>query len=851
MSESIGHYAILGLVATGSHGPVYRARDTKVGRTVAVRLLGGALPDPLRRSRAIHLVQPHTALSHPHVATLFEVGEHMGSLYLVHEFVPGDTLAGLIGGRPMNIRRAVDLATQVADALAEAHALDLVHGAVNPGTVVVTPKGHAKVLDFGLTAWMREDDQGLTADRVASLGGVLGAESIGYMAPEQLLGSLVDTRADLFALGALLYEMLTGEAPFAARAASECAVRVLQSNPALPSTLNPDVPAGLDLIVTRALAKKPEERYQSAATMAAELRTIASTLQVRERRDQAGRAPAAAPPSPWRRVVLGGLLLVAIALAAWQWYEPMRQAWRGTFGAQPAPVVLVLPFQLGDGGAARPYYGAGFAEDLARRIGHVPGVTVLGRMSLRTWAGKPPQAAAQAARASMAVLGRVTPADEDWKSLQVEVGLVDGASGRQIWSRTYTSAAQDVISLQARITRDLTGWLRVAGVATPEQGRAALRLVDPPAYDLYLQAREAMAAHDAGRAVQLYESAVAADPSLIEAQTGLVEALYIGAVFDGRLSYADIHPRIRDAAEAASTTDPDFAPTRLAMGLAAPTVREALAHLTKATSIDPSYSAAFLAMADIIREADPPRAIRFARRALQLDPAQPLVHARLAESNLMVGEFNEVLVEVARGQALAPSLPWWAALRARVRLARPSVRDAEPPDAGRAVVDYPPGAMLRAASLAVDGRRADALELLTNLVRTYPASCDAKAMIAAVRFAAGERAEALRVAEEILSAAEQSDNQLAWARCAAMAASAVSDAPRAATWIARAASADDGIRWWGAVNGALSGQAGLRQRIFPWGTVAGSRDVTLALSRLDAALGRVRADAAKMSPDGY
>jgi TolB-like protein/tetratricopeptide (TPR) repeat protein len=850
MSESIGHYAILGLIGTGSQGQVYRARDTRVGRTVAVRLLSGAIPDPLRRSRAIHLIQPYTALSHPHVATLFEVGEHMGAIYLVHEFVPGDTLAAIIGGRPMNIRRAVDLATQVADALAETHALDLVHGAVNPGTVVVTPKGHAKVLDVGLTAWTREDDHGLTAERLSAAGGLLGPESIGYMAPEQVLGSAVDTRADLFALGAMLHEMLTGEAPFAARVGSECAVRVLQSNPAPPSTLNPAVPAGLDLIVTRALAKRPDDRYQSAATMAAELRTIASTLQVRERQEQPGGVAVATPRSRWGTVLLGGLLVFVMALAAWQWNVPIRQAWRGRFGAQPAPVLVVLPFELGGSAGSRTYYGAGFAEDLARRMGHVPGLTVLGRMSLRTYAGKAPQAAAQAARASMAVRGRVTPADEDWKSLQVEVGLVDGATGRQIWSRTYTSATQDVISLHARITRDLAGWLRVSGAATPEQGRAALRLVDPSAYDLYLQAREAMAAHDAGRAAQLYESALIADPSLIEAQTGLAEALYIGAIFDGRLSYPDVSARIRDAAEAASTTDPDFAPTQMAMGLAAPTVGAALEHLKKATSIDPSYGAAYLAMADIVREADPPRAIRLARRALQLDPAQPLVHARLAESNLMVGELNEVLVEVARGQALAPSLPWWAALRARVRLARPSVRDTEASDAGRAAVDYPPYVILRAASLTADHRRADALAMLADLVHLYPASCDAKAMTVAVRYAGGERAEAVRAADELLQAAEHSNDQMAWTRCAAMAAAAVNDAPRAATWIARAASSDDGVRWWGAINGALSGRAGLSQRIFPWAGVAGSRDVTLALARLDAALGRARADAAR-TLDGY
>ena len=849
MSDSIGHYAILGPVGTGSHGTVYRARDTRVGRTVAVRVLG-AMPDPLRRSRAIHLIQPYLAISHPHIATLFDVGEHEGSVYLVHEFVPGDTLAALVGGRPMNIRRALDLAIQVVDALAEAHSLDLTHGDLNASTVVVSTKGHAKVLDLGLTAWMREEGHGLTADHLAAGGAAVDPETVGCMAPEQLLAGAVDSRADLFALGAVLHQMLTGEAPFAARTASECAVRVLQANPPAPSALNTDVPAGLDVIVARALAKKPDERYQSAATMAADLRTVASTLHVRESLPEAGRLRVAAPPSPWRRVVLGGLLVMALALAAWHWYEPMMQAWRGRFGSQPAAVVMVLPFEVAGADGARAYFGAGFAEDLARRMGHLPGLTVPGRMSIRAFAGKGAQMAAQQVGASLAVQGRVRPADDDWKTLQFEILLVDRTSARPIWSHSYSAAAQDVIALQARITQDIAAWLRVADRPTAEQGRASLRLVDPGAYDLYLQARDAMAAFDPGRAAQLFESAVAADASLIEAQTGLVEALYLGAVFDGRTSLAEVQARIRDAAEAASTTDPDFAPTQLAMGLAAPTTRGALEHLRKAIAIDPSYTQAYLAIADVIREADPPRAIRLAHRALASDPLQPLVHYGLAESNLLVGELNDALVEAARGQALAPSLPWWDAIRTRVRLARHGTRDAGGPDPRRGILSFPPYAILRAASLQGDGHGADAVELLTSLLRLYPSSCDAKAMTAAIRFAGGAREEAARVAGDVLSTAEQSTDQMLWARCAAMAAAAVNDAPRAATWIARAASSDDGVRRWSAANGLLSGMAGIRQRVFPWGGVAGSREVALAVTRMDAALGRVRADAAKLL-EGY
>lgn len=849
MNESIGHYTVLGIAGTGGPGTVYRARDTKVGRTVAVRLLGGVIPDPLRRTRAIDLIQPYTAVSHPHIATLFEVGEHAGSVYLVHEFVVGDTLATLTGGRPLNVRRAVDVATQVADALADAHSLDLVHGALNATTVVVTTKGHAKILDVGLTAWTREAGSGLTADGLAA-GLPADPEAVGCMAPEQLMGSPGDARADLFALGALLHRMLTGDAPFSTRDAADCAMRVLRFNPLAPSALNPDVPSGLDVIVTRALAKRPEDRYQSAAAMAADLRALASTLHVRDSQVETDRVRVAAPPSPWRRAVFGILFVAALALAAWHWYEPAQQAWRGRFGEQPAPVLIVLPFETGGSDATRPHFGAGFAEDLARRMGHVPGLSVPGRMSLRALAGKGPQVAAQEVRANAAVVGRVTPADEDWKSLNVEVRLVDRTSGRPIWTRSYTSAAQDIISLQARITRDIAGWLRVAHTPTAEQGRASLRLVDPGAYDLYLQARSAMAAYDVSRATQLFESAVAADPTLVEAQTGLVEALYFSAIFDGRVGLADIQPRIREAAEAASTTDPDFAPTRLAMALAAPSIRGALEHLLEAVAIDPSFTQAYLAIADLIREADPPRAIRIARRVLQADPLQPFAHFAIAEGQLLVGEFNDVLISAARGQALVPALPWWDALRTRVHMARPSSRDAAGREALRGAVSFPPYAILRAATLQADGHGADAVALLTNLVRLYPGACDARAMTAAVRFAGGARAEAARLAGDVLVAAEQSNNQAAWARCAATAAAAVNDAPRAATWIARAASSDDGVRWWSAGNGVLSVQAGLRQRVFPWAGIAGTREVALALTRLDAALGSVRADAAKLL-EGY
>jgi TolB-like protein len=846
MGESIAHYDILGLAGDGDLGPVYRARDTKVGRTVAIRVLSRIMSDPLERARAIDLIQPYTGLSHPHVATLFDVGEQQGAIYLVYEFVPGDKLSALTAGRPMHPRRALDLAAQVTDALAEAHALELVHGDLTPSSVVVTPKGHAKILDFGLTAFAVANGPAQTAEHQAARLESLGSARVAYMAPEQLLGQPSDHRADLFSVGAILHEMVTGKQAFSGRAAVETGVQVLQARPPIPSALNPALPPELDAVVTRALSKKPDDRYQSAALMAADLRSAAAALQSRAAAVDEAEARPPARPSPWRAVVLGCLLLATIALGLWHWQDPLRQAWQGKFGPQPAPLLVVLPFQVVGTDLSRPYYGAGFADDLARQLGHVPGITVLGRSTIRTFGGKSPQAVAASVRANLAVIGTLTASDEEWTTLQIQVLLIDGRDGRAIWTGSYRGAAQDVLALQVRATRDVAAWLRVAYEATAAHGRAALRLVEPAAYDTYLQARDAMASNDASRAAQLFESATGADPSLLEAQAGLVEALYTMAAFEGRAQYGDVQGRARDAAEAAFAADPDLAPTQFAMGLAADTWRQALTHLRRALEIDPSYTAAHLAIADVLREFDPAGATRFVQRAIALDPAQPLAYYHLAADNLMRGEFNGALVETARGQAVAPSLPWWDAMRLRIRLARPSAGGSGATQAGRDAGDFPPGIILRAANVRAVHRGADARDLLASLARLHPESCEAQAMMAAVLFQNGRQTDASRLASQIMAGADTAGAHPGWARCAVMAAAGVNDAPRAASILTRVASSDRELRVWSAVNAVLSGQAGLRQHVFPWGNVTEAPAMTDAIARLNAALIRARADAAKV-----
>lgn len=847
MSQGYGHYDILGIIGTGRQGAVYRARDTRAGRTVALRVLATPVPDPLNRTRLLDTIRPYTALSHPNVATLFDVGAEDGRVYLVYEFVAGEKLSAAGSGHALNIRRALDLASQLADGLAEAHACQLVHGALTPAAVIVTSKGHAKILDFGLTPLDPDEArQHRAAMRLAERGAAQGTGSVGFMSPEQVLGESVDHRTDIFALGAVLYVMLTGHEPFTGSKASEIGLKVVQSTPPAPSLRNPAVPHVLDTIVARAMARNPGDRYGSVAEMAAELRAASDAMRLHESVMDRG-APVGRARSRGGRAALVLLMLTAIAaLAAWHWQDVLRQTWHARVGPRPTPLVVVLPFAIGGGETSRPYFGAGLAEDLAMRLSQMRGITTLGRSSIRSFSGHSPQSVAQDVQASVALTGTVTPADSEWKMLTLGLSLVDRVDGQTLWKRDYSSQGADLIAVEMRIVRDICEYLGVAFTQPPAASRAALRIVDAAAFDAYLQARDALAAQDASRAVQLFETAIAGDSSIVEAHTGLVEALSVGAAFENRLAFSDVEGRMREAAEQAATVDPDAASVQFAFGLASSTLGDGLTRLRAAVEIDRSYVAAYWAIAELLREVDPARSIRFTRRVIELDPVSALARYQLAAGNIALGEFDQAMVETARGEALAPALPWWDALRARVRIARKTGGGAVPPRAAGHEPDLPPAALMLASSLLLDHRAADAATTLTAITRLYPAACDATAMLAGIHMLGSNRAEGLRLAYQTLAWAEKADDPSPWARCAAMAAAAINDPVRSAAWIARAAGSDRALRMWGATNGAMSPRSSIRQQLFPWRNVTASPAVIASLKALDASYSRVREEAAKI-----
>lgn len=312
----IGGYQLLERIGVGALGEVFRARDTVHGRTVLIKRVPAALTaDEDRISLLRDTAMALAAVSHPGVAMVYECGDDDGQTFLAQEFVPGQTLSGLIAGRPLNVANAVDMAIRMGDALGALHAAGLTHGDLRPDNIVVTPKGHVKLLDAGLTAFT----SGGAARASAGSGAASGASRTvaRYLAPEEALGEHGDRRADLFALGLVLYEMLTGRPAFDSRSADDTLLEVLRTSPGPPSAVNPKVPAELDTIVARSLSKAVDGRYQTAVEFADALRRVKSRLG-----DDLEEAPPPEPESSSR--LWWWVAAVAAGAAATAWFALSR-----------------------------------------------------------------------------------------------------------------------------------------------------------------------------------------------------------------------------------------------------------------------------------------------------------------------------------------------------------------------------------------------------------------------------------------------------------------------------------------------------------------------------------------------
>ena len=317
--QTIAHYNLLERLGTGALGEVYRARDLKYGRTVALMIPPPELiSGPGRREKFLEQARAAQMLNHPNIATLFDVVDEGGQCYLAYEFAAGPSLRDEMAGRSVNLRRAIELAAQISDALAEGHSRGLIHSDLRPDNIVITPKGSPKILNFGLTAWTTSGQARAAAASPEGLG--TDPEGVaGYLSPEQALGGAIDERSDVFSFGILLQEMLTGQNPFSGPVPSATVMNIVRLTPPPPSALTPSVPPELDALVARTLAKPVDVRSASALVVSSDLRRIAAALDARELAIELPpvRAQSASDKSALGWVV--GAVMLAVLVAVW-WY---------------------------------------------------------------------------------------------------------------------------------------------------------------------------------------------------------------------------------------------------------------------------------------------------------------------------------------------------------------------------------------------------------------------------------------------------------------------------------------------------------------------------------------------------
>jgi serine/threonine protein kinase/tetratricopeptide (TPR) repeat protein len=652
----LGPYEVVTPLGAGGMGEVWRARDTRLGREVAIKVLPAAfVADPAQRARIEREARTISNINHPHICTLHDVGREGDVDYLVFELVVGQTLSDLITPVGLPLAHVLELAIPLADALVAAHEQGVIHRDLKPGNVMVTREGRVKVLDFGLAKIAGEEGSAasvqawtVAAEPLSGAGQVLG--TIPYMAPEQLRGEAVDARSDLFALGIILYELATGRRPFGGRSSVEVSSAILRDTP------EPMPPGELERLVSRCLEKNPRERPQTALDVSNELRAMRRTLE---------RGAASAKPAP-----------------------------------DQAASIAVLPFANRSGDVNDEYFSDGLADELLNVLAKIKGLRVTARTSSFHFKGKDTTIAEVGKTLGVATVleGSVRKAGN---RIRVAVQLVRVSDSSHLWSESYDRTLDDIFAVQDDIAQSVVKELRTtllgetpdsdaSGQAKAEVAQAAKgRATDPEAHQLYLQAKyfgDHINREDTPRAIEYLEQALTLDPEFALAWAELGRMFAREAGF-GWVPVDEGFRKAREAAMRALSLEPDLAEGHAQM-----------------------------AFIQINHDWDWPAAEHSLRRAMELAPGNDLVLRRAGHFANVFGRIEEAIRHYHSALARDPlNVATWNSLGGAYRAAN---RLEQAANAFRKAKELVPGTIFASALLslvlAVQGKGEEALAEAAN-----------------------------------------------------------------------------------------------------------------------------------------
>lgn len=673
--QHIGRYRILSALGAGGMGEVYLSQDTRLDRKVALKILSPEFAkDKERMNRFVREAKSASALNHPNIITIYEIGEADDTHFIATEFIEGVTLSNYAKANSLNDISILDIAIQVASGLDEAHVAGIVHRDIKPDNVMIRPNGLVKILDFGiakLSAPSTTDKEAATAIKATSPGMIIGTAN--YMSPEQAKGIAVDARSDIFSFGVMLYEMISGKLPFAGETSLEMIVAILHKE---PMPLKTEVPAEIQKIINKCLRKERDERYQTIKDVGNDLKTVKQELEFQNKLERAvvpnqaeqktqilpatttdstnqttNQAVSNNPKIKYLMIGLAIILVLVLTFLGSRYFPPTKQI----------ESIAVMPFVNESGNADVEYLSDGMTETLISSLTNVPNLNVKARSSVFRYKGKETDLKTIGKELNVQAIlnGRVV---QHGDQLKLSLELVDVATENALWSQQYNRRQSDLVSLQSEITRDVSSKLKAklssADAASVEKNHTT----NPEAYRLYLQGRfhwNKRETKEFEKAIVFFKQAIENDPKYALAYSGLADTLVLFPNY-GNFRPKDYLPQAKEAALKTLELDPDLAEAHSSLGQIlfywdhdwAGAERE---H-KRAIELNPKYPTAHQWYAELLSAAGRhDEAIKEISNALELDPVSMVINQNMIQDLYFAGRYDEALLHIERFNELFPN----------------------------------------------------------------------------------------------------------------------------------------------------------------------------------------------------